>query len=708
MNDDQVKDTQTLGMSLLSEAPGALTSTAAGSPYVVMARKYRPKDFSTLIGQEALVKTLTNAFAQNRLAHAFLLTGVRGVGKTTSARILAKAFNCTGADGQSTQPTAEPCGQCANCQAIVEDRHVDVLEIDAASNNGVDYIRELQSELHYKPVQGRYRIYIVDEVHMLSTAAFNAFLKTLEEPPEHVKFIFATTEANKLPVTIRSRCQRFDLRRVSADQLKEYFAKLAQIEGVAIDDEALALVAHAADGSVRDGLSVLDQAIALAGTQDGGRVTSDGLRAMLGLNDGTRVLALFEQIHLGQTAQAIATFDQLYHDGADPNGLVTQLAQQTHQITKAKVVGRETLALLSPDQADRIMHFAQQLSLATLNRTWEMLIKGLDELRISSHPQIATEMLIVRLCHVASLPDPEALLASLGGAADQPATAGGQQNQSADQAVTPAAAPEQMPTQQPSATMAQQPKQDAPVAVSPAPTPALAQTQTPAPQQEPAQSPGQESAQEPAQKPAQASVQTHPVTPAAPSSDSIDMMPPAPPPSLYEEDDLDSNFVVQPKRRTPAYAGPVPAALQGLAPPESFEDILDLLEENRKGMLATYLAEDVRPVSINGTAIRIRLTEKAPRDFARQLGHALELLTGRPWDVGLSDEDGEAPIAAQRREARAEDFERAAAHPQVSAILERFPQAEIQDIRPKPTQPAAATDNTGADQNGAPANATVH
>ena len=261
----------------MNESPPGLgldlaTSDAANNvtaPYVVLARKYRPKDFSTLIGQEALVRTLTNAFAKGRLAHAYLLTGVRGVGKTTSARILAKAFNCIGPNADRQEPTPEPCGQCANCVAITEDRHVDVLEIDAASNNGVDYIRELQGELHYKPVQARYRVYIVDEVHMLSTSAFNAFLKTLEEPPGHVKFIFATTEANKLPITIRSRCQRFDLRRVSAEQLKDYYARLAQMEQVPVDDEALALIAQAADGSVRDGLSMLDQAISLASADTG-------------------------------------------------------------------------------------------------------------------------------------------------------------------------------------------------------------------------------------------------------------------------------------------------------------------------------------------------------------------------------------------------------------------------------------------------------
>ncbi|NET74276.1 MAG: DNA polymerase III subunit gamma/tau, partial [Sphaerospermopsis sp. SIO1G2] len=371
-----------LGLDLAaSDAVNQTSQGQGGDNYLVLARKYRPKDFSTLIGQEVLVRTLSNAFASGRLAHAFLLSGVRGVGKTTTARILAKAFNCTGEDGTRTTPTPHPCGKCANCLAIAEDRHVDVLEIDAASNNGVDYIRELQDELHYKPVQGRFRIYIVDEVHMLSTSAFNAFLKTLEEPPEHVKFIFATTEANKLPITIRSRCQRFDLRRVTAAQLKEHYVRLCALEGVDADDEALSLIAQAADGSVRDGLSMLDQAISMLGAGTEARVTAAQVREMLGLNDGERLRRMFDLVHSGDTKAALDLFAELFADGADPTILARELCTLTHLVTRHKLVGEDVAILMSASEKDFLAQASGQLSLGALNRTWELLIQGLDELK---------------------------------------------------------------------------------------------------------------------------------------------------------------------------------------------------------------------------------------------------------------------------------------------------------------------------------------
>ena len=646
----------------MNESPPGLgldlaTSDAANNvtaPYVVLARKYRPKDFSTLIGQEALVRTLTNAFAKGRLAHAYLLTGVRGVGKTTSARILAKAFNCIGPNADRQQPTPEPCGQCANCVAITEDRHVDVLEIDAASNNGVDYIRELQGELHYKPVQARYRVYIVDEVHMLSTSAFNAFLKTLEEPPGHVKFIFATTEANKLPITIRSRCQRFDLRRVSAEQLKDYYARLAQMEQVPVDDEALALIAQAADGSVRDGLSMLDQAISLASADTGGNVSAQSVREMLGLNDGGRLMSLFELIHQGDSAKALAQFDQMFTDGADPTLLARELAQLTHLVTRRKIVGEHVASLKSEAEKTFLTAMANGLSLGALNRSWELLIKGLDELRTHSHPQLSFEMLLVRLCHVAQMPDPDALLKQLQG------TGGG----------TPNAAPT-------SGSIGGQ--EQTPPAAENGPT-VTANAAAP-----PSNTMGTDT------RTAMAETSATVAVPSAAVSDNSTMPDPsvntnsAPAPSLYDPDDLDSNFIdadsSQSNAAKPGWQVTPPQAQMPV--PESYAALVEMLEGTRQGLLATHMSEDVRPVSLNGTSLRIRLTDRAPRDLARTLAMTLQTLTGENWDVGLSDEDGEPTLGEQRRMARAEEYRAAQSHPAVAKALATFPESSIHDIRQK-------------------------
>jgi DNA polymerase-3 subunit gamma/tau len=309
-------------------------SAAASAPYRVLARKYRPSDFAGLIGQEALVRTLTNAIAQGRLAHAFMLTGVRGVGKTTTARILARAFNCIGPDGQGG-PTASPCGRCEHCVAIAEDRHVDVIEMDAASRTGVNDIRELIEGVRYRPVSARFKIYIIDEVHMLSSSAFNALLKTLEEPPEHVKFIFATTEIRKVPITVLSRCQRFDLRRVERGQLAAHLAGIAEKEAARLAPDAVALLARAADGSVRDGLSLLDRAIAEA--EPGQEIPAAQVRAMLGLADRNRTLDLFEAVMKGAIAEALDIAGEMYRDGADPLTLVQDLLESTHDITRLKL-----------------------------------------------------------------------------------------------------------------------------------------------------------------------------------------------------------------------------------------------------------------------------------------------------------------------------------------------------------------------------------
>ncbi|MBM3566951.1 MAG: DNA polymerase III subunit gamma/tau, partial [Alphaproteobacteria bacterium] len=376
--------------------------------YQVLARKYRPATFADLIGQEAIVRTLTNALKSGRLAHAFVLTGVRGVGKTTTARIIARALNCAGPDGKG-EPTPEPCGRCEHCRAIAEDRHVDVLEMDAASRTGVDDIRELIDGVRYRPTSARYKVYIVDEVHMLSKPAFNALLKTLEEPPPHVKFIFATTEIRKVPVTVLSRCQRFDLRRIEEGVLKSHFRAIADKEGARIADGALALVARAADGSVRDGLSMLDQAISHIGAEDaGGEIGEDAVRRMLGLADRTLTFDLIEAALKGDAPQALAVLKQQHDAGADAAQSVEDALGAVHWLTRIK---------LSPDVADdpavpeierkRGRDMAGRLAMPVLARAWQILLKGLAETRAAPDAAAAAEMVLIRLAYASSLPTPE-------------------------------------------------------------------------------------------------------------------------------------------------------------------------------------------------------------------------------------------------------------------------------------------------------------
>ncbi|MER9949763.1 DNA polymerase III subunit gamma/tau [Mesorhizobium sp. M0047] len=393
-----------------NSGPKSLENGKAAA-YRVLARKYRPSNFSELVGQEPTVRTLTNAFATGRIAQAWMLTGVRGVGKTTTARILARALNYKTAD--IDQPSVDLAVLGEHCQAIMEGRHVDVIEMDAASHTGIDDIRDIIERVRYAPVSARYKVYIIDEVHMLSTQAFNGLLKTLEEPPPHVKFIFATTEIRKVPITVLSRCQRFDLRRIDAGALVAHLASISAKEGISVDDDALAMIARAAEGSARDSLSILDQAIA----HGAGSVSAAAVRAMLGLADRARIVDLFEHVMKGDVAAALAEFRAQYDTGADPASVLTDLAEFNHLVTRLRFVPTAIEdASLSEDERQRGADFARTLSVRVLSRTWQMLLKGIPEVQSSNRPVSAAEMVLIRLAHAADLPTLDEALRSLEGA----------------------------------------------------------------------------------------------------------------------------------------------------------------------------------------------------------------------------------------------------------------------------------------------------
>src|SRR5712672_1917904 len=387
--------------------PGLELGTAAapaGMSYRVLARKYRPATFADLIGQDAMVRTISNAFETGRIPQAWILTGVRGVGKTTTARILARALNYEMQDGSVKGPTIHMPALGVHCQAIMESRHMDVLEMDAASHTGVDDVRQINDSVRYAPASARYKVYIIDEVHMLSTAAFNAFLKTLEEPPEHAKFVFATTEIRKVPVTVLSRCQRFDLRRVEADVLMGHLANIAARENVEAEPEALGIIARAAEGSVRDSLSLFDQAIAHAA----GVVRADAVRQMLGLADRTRVIDLFDSLARGDIASAFKEFREQYDTGADPIVLLSDLAEFVNFVTRVKIVPAtaDNVAFGETERL-RAREFASKLSMRVLSRMWQMLLKGIAEVQAATRPAAAAEMVLVRIAYVADLPTPD-------------------------------------------------------------------------------------------------------------------------------------------------------------------------------------------------------------------------------------------------------------------------------------------------------------
>ena len=427
-------DLEAAGQAAMFGEPAAKAPTPApapapnSQPYRVLARKYRPQTFSELIGQDAMVKTLGNAITRDRLAHAFLMTGVRGVGKTSTARLIAKALNCVGPDGQGG-PTIDPCGVCEPCRAIAEGRHIDVIEMDAASHTGVDDVREIIEAVRYAAVSARYKIYIIDEVHMLSRNAFNALLKTLEEPPPHVKFLFATTEVEKLPVTVLSRCQRFDLKRIPKPLLEQQFADICRQEGIEAEPEALAIIASAAEGSSRDGLSILDQAIANADLDSGGVITAERVQDMLGLADKGARRRLFAALLEGDPQALLSEADKQYALGVEPLALMRGMMDLAHRITVAQIGGNAADAA-TQEEREALERWAGALSPGQLHRLWQLLLKGYDEVRKAPDPLVAAQMALLRVLHAAEMPDPGTLAKTLetmaaNGVAGAPAATGG-------------------------------------------------------------------------------------------------------------------------------------------------------------------------------------------------------------------------------------------------------------------------------------------
>jgi len=545
--------------------------------YKVLARKYRPETFKDLVGQAAMVQTLQNAFEADRIAQAFILTGIRGTGKTTTARIIAKGLNCIGLD-QNGGPTIEPCGKCSNCTAIIKGNHVDVMEMDAASRTGVDDIREIIESIYYKASSGRFKVYIIDEVHMLSNNAFNALLKTLEEPPEHVKFIFATTEIRKVPVTVLSRCQRFDLRRIEPEEMMALLQKIAGSEGVNVSEDALRMITRAAEGSARDATSLLDQAI----SHGGGSSDAKHVRAMLGIADRGRVLDLFEMIMQGDAASALNELGSQYSDGADPIVILKDLAEITHWISVAKITPDiNEDPTVTPDERMRGVAFSKLLSMRVLTRMWQMLIKSLDEIAVAPSPIMAAEMIIIRLTHAADLPPTEDLIKKI------------------ESELQGASKGKNLET-----------------------------------------------------------------------------------PSKNMGAHVNSHEIFQPKQNNASNLKVAPATDEGIGVLSytKFEDILELVKQNRDVKLLVDIENGLRLVTYRPGYIEFTPTEFAPANLAQRLSNRLKEWTGSRWAVSVV-QNGEAETIFEKKEKDAKELETEAyAHPFVKEALVQFPAARIVNV----------------------------
>ena len=545
--------------------------------YKVLARKYRPETFKDLVGQAAMVQTLQNAFEADRIAQAFILTGIRGTGKTTTARIIAKGLNCIGLD-QNGGPTIEPCGKCSNCTAIIKGNHVDVMEMDAASRTSVDDIREIIESIYYKASSGRFKVYIIDEVHMLSNNAFNALLKTLEEPPEHVKFIFATTEIRKVPVTVLSRCQRFDLRRIEPEEMMALLQKIAGSEGVNVSEDALRMITRAAEGSARDATSLLDQAI----SHGGGSSDAKHVRAMLGIADRGRVLDLFEMIMQGDAASALNELGSQYSDGADPIVILKDLAEITHWISVAKITPDiNEDPTVTPDERMRGVEFSKLLSMRVLTRMWQMLIKSLDEIAVAPSPIMAAEMIIIRLTHAADLPPTEDLIKKI------------------ESKLQGASKGKKLET-----------------------------------------------------------------------------------PSKNMGEHVNSHEIFQPKQNNASNLKVAAAADEGIGIVSytKFEDILELVKQNRDVRLLVDIENGLRLVTYRPGYIEFTPTEFAPANLAQRLSNRLKEWTGSRWAVSVV-QNGEAETIFEKKEKDAKELETEAyAHPFVKEALVQFPAARIVNV----------------------------
>ncbi|KQT85343.1 DNA polymerase III subunit gamma/tau [Aurantimonas sp. Leaf443] len=597
-----------------------MSEAQAPAPYRVLARKYRPASFEDLIGQEPMVRTLTNAFETGRIAQAWMLTGVRGVGKTTTARILARALNY--ATDEIDQPTIHMREPGVHDQAIMEGRHVDVVEMDAASHTGIDDIREIIAQVRYRPVSARYKVYIIDEVHMLSNQAFNGLLKTLEEPPEHVKFVFATTEIRKVPITVLSRCQRFDLRRIEATTLMQHLSRVARAEGVEAEEDALRLIARAAEGSVRDSLSLMDQAIA----HGAGSIQAATVRDMLGLADRVRVIDLFETLMAGDGRAALAEIRSQYEAGADPLVVLTDLADFTHLVTTLRYVPEAAgEATLSPMEAERGLALSKSLSVRTLGQVWQLLLKAIEETRASSVPRQAAEMALIRISHAADLPSPDELLALLrnGGGDGLPAPRG----------AGPASpgAP---------AGNGQAPSAPAMAAAMPAGAPPAGP-----------QTAGGETLRGTAALRAMAGPRLS-LASSAPAA--------------------------QPGEARPLQA-PEPAEIR-IA---SLEDFVALAEQKRDSRIRMFVRRYVVPVSVEPGRLEIALTPEAPATLPGDIAKRLLDWTGRRWVVTVAGTGAGETIEARETQTRQTMLSDAALDPEVAAVLAAFPGAKVTDVRLK-------------------------
>ncbi|WP_169567276.1 DNA polymerase III subunit gamma/tau [Sneathiella limimaris] len=599
-----------------------MSEETSNTTYRVLARKYRPSNFDDLIGHEAMVRTLSNALDSGRLAHAFVLTGTRGIGKTTTARIIARGLNCTGPDGNGG-PTVHPCGVCENCKAIAEDRHQDVLEMDAASRTGVDDIRELIDGVRYLPINARYKIYIIDEVHMLSKNAFNALLKTLEEPPEHVKFIFATTEIRKIPITVLSRCQRFDLKRVDAETLKAYFGKIAEKENASVEDAALGLIARAAEGSVRDGLSLLDQAIA----HGDGTVSVEQARDMLGLADRSIMLDLMETLFKGDIAEALGILRGQYDRGADPVVIVQDLLELTHWLTTLKVTpDAANNVSMSEMDTDRGLQMAGNLTMPVLARAWQMLLKGLDEVRSAPMSIAAAEMVLVRLVYASNLPTPQDLAKQIGSGAGNNGT----------------------PASPPSGGGA---GGDNRPRMSAAGNATLA-VSNPAPQQSPMPD---------------AAPRAH--LSVVPKDDVI----PAAEVTPVNEP------VTEPEVQAEIQSEPEGGEAKGLT---SLEEVLEILSDKSDVRLKGQVINFIRPVRFMDGVLEFSPAPGASADLAAKLGRRLRELTGKNWQVSMTaDAEGGPTIAEMRMSRKAALIAEAEQHPLIQKIRDQFSGISVREVR---------------------------